>query len=332
MNMKKRTIFLMVSLLSFVLVISGCNTASKTQKKEVAQFPTKPITLVVPFAAGGVSDLVSRQIAQVGKTYLNQPINVVNRPGGSGTVGTNEVVSANPDGYTLLFGSSGELSSGLHVVKAPYDLSKYTPLAQVGSLRVAVAVKRDAPWNTLKELVDYAKQNPGKLSAGIPGEGTVVHLTGVNFSQKAGISLTTVPFQGSGQLIPSLLGGHVDVGFLNVSEIMNQYKAGEAKILAVFADTRVDAIKDVPTAKEQGIDVAGGASHYIVAPNGLPENVAKALQAALQKTLEDAQFRDFAKNMGYQVVYSDTDKSKKDLQDWYDLTGKIYSDLGMMPK
>lgn len=329
MNTKKLTALALVSSLFLSIILTGCSSAGKEAKSEKPKFPTKAITLIVPFAAGGVSDLVSRQISQTAKQYLGQPINVVNRPGGSGTVGTNEVITSNPDGYTLLFGSSGELSSGLHVVKAPYDLTKYTPLTQVGSLRVAVAVKKDAPWNTLKDLVDYAKQNPGQLSAGIPGEGTVVHLTGTNFAKKSGISFTTVPFQGSGQLIPSLLGGHVDIAFLNVSEIMSQYKAGEVKLLGVFADSRVDAVKDVPTAKEQGIDVSGGASHYIVAPNNLPDDIAKVLQDALKKTLEDPQFIDFAKNMGYQIVASDTAKSKKELKDWFDLTGELYTELGM---
>lgn len=218
------------------------------------------------------------------------------------------------------------------MVKAPYGIDKYSPLVQIGSLRVAVAVKKDAPWQNLQELIAYAKQNPDKLSVGIPGEGTVVHLTGVNFSQKAGIKLTSVPFQGSGRLIPSLLGGHVDLAFLNVSEIMSQYKAGEVRLLGVFADTRVEAVKDVPTAKEQGIDIAGGASHYIVAPNGLPDNVAKTLQEALKRVTEDPQFQEFAKNTGYQVIYAETDKSKQDLKQWYETTGKIYTDLGMMPK
>lgn len=332
MSAKKISVFLGMLLLFAAVAAAGCNTAKQTPQKQEVQYPTKPITLVVPFAAGGVSDLVSRQIAQVSKNYLPQPVNVVNRPGGSGTVGTNEVISANADGYTLLFGSSGELSSGLHVVKAPYGIDKYTPLIQVGSLRVAVAVKKDAPWQNLQELIAYAKQHPDKLSVGIPGEGTVVHLTGVNFTQQAGIKLTAVPFQGSGQLIPSLLGGHVDLAFLNVSEIMSQYKAGEVRLLGVFADTRVDAVKDVPTAKEQGIDVAGGASHYIVAPNGLPDHVAQTLQAALKQVTEDPQFQEFAGNTGYQVIYAETDKSKQDLQQWYETAGQIYTDLGMKPR
>ncbi len=332
MNAKKVTAFLGMLLLMVAVAAAGCNTARQSAKKEEVKYPIKPITLIVPFAAGGVSDLVSRQIAQVSKSYLSQPVNVVNRPGGSGTVGTNEVVTANPDGYTLMFGSSGELASGLHVVKAPYGVDQYTPLVQVGALRIALVVKKDAPWQNLQEFVAYAKQNPDKLSAGIPGEGTVVHLTGVNFQQKAGIKLTSVPFQGSGQLIPSLLGGHVDLAFLNVTEIMSQYKAGEVRILAVFADTRIDAINDVPTAKEQGVDIAGGASHYIIAPNGLPENVAKALQAALKKATEDRQFQDFANSTGYQVIYTETDKAKQDLKQWHETAGKIYSDLGMMAK
>lgn len=325
MGLKKIMTAALIAALA-VMTLTACGTKKEETK---VNYPAKPITLIVPFSAGGISDTMARAIAETGKKYLSQPINVVNRAGGSGTTGSNEVIKAAPDGYTLLYGSSGELASGLHLVKAPYKVGDYTPINKVGTMRVVLAVKKDAPWKDLKEFVEYARNNPEKVTVGIPGKGTVVHLTGEDFSQKAGIKLNVVPFQGSGPLLPALLGGHVDAALLNVPEIMNQYKAGEANILAVFSDERVGVVKDVLTAKEQGFDVDGGASHFIVGPKGLPPEVIKTLQEAMQKITQDPQFLQTTDTLGYQVEYADTAASETFLQKWYQSAGEIYQKLGM---
>ncbi|NLW07527.1 MAG: tripartite tricarboxylate transporter substrate binding protein, partial [Clostridia bacterium] len=294
-------------------------------------FPTKPITLVVPFAAGGISDTLSRAIAEVSKNYLDQPINVVNREGGSATVGTNEVITAKPDGYTLLFGSSGELASGMHLVQAPYNMDSYTPLCQIGSMRGVLAVNKDAPWSNLEEFIAYAKERPGEVTIGVPGKGNVITLVAHNFCRQAGIELNFVPFQGSGPVIPALLGGHVDVAILNVPEISGQYNAGEAGILAVFSEQRIDVIKDVPTAIEQGFDIVGGASHFITAPNGVPEEVAQIIRDAMKKVTEDPKFIETTSKMGYEIIYNgDTEACKAFLKDWHETAGEIYKELGMI--
>lgn len=304
----------------------GKNEANKQQEK----FPIKPITLVVPFSAGGISDTLARAIAETSKKYLDQPINVVDQPGGSGTVGTNQVVTSKPDGYTLLLGSSGELASGLHLVKAPYGLDSYTPLCQIGWMRVVLATRKDAPWKSLKDFIEYAKKNPEKVSVGVPGTGSVVALTGYMFCQQVGIKLNFVPFQGSGPLVPALLGGHVDVALLNVPEISSQFKAGEANILVVFSDERVEAVKDVPTAKEQGYDVSGGASHFIVGPNGIPEEIAKVIRGTIKKVVSDPKFIETTNQLGYQLKYAETAESKEFLKKWYETAGEIYKKLGMV--
>jgi len=319
----------LISVVMVLFLVTALAAVNAGAAKE--QFPTKPITLIVPFSAGGISDIMARNIAETSRKYIQQPINVINRPGGSATIGTYEMITSKPDGYTLLYGSSGELASGLHLVKAPYGLNDYTPLCQIGSMRAVLAVAKDTKWKNLKEFVKYAKANPGKVTVGIPGKGTVVHLTGEYFAQVAGIELNFVPFQGSGPLIPALLGGHVEAALLNVPEIMGMYKAKEAGILAVFSDDKVEAVKEAPLAKKQGFNIAGGASHFIAAPNGLSNDTANAIRKLMKKITSDPKFLEITNGMGYSVSYNgNTKECQKFLNDWYQTGGEVYKKLGMV--
>jgi tripartite-type tricarboxylate transporter receptor subunit TctC len=311
-------------LLAITLTMTTCNVMAAK-----VQYPSKPITLIVPFSAGGISDLIARNISEAAKRYTTQPVNVINRPGGSATIGTTEVVTSRPDGYTLLYGSSGELASGLHLVKAPYGLDSYVPFCQIGSMRVALAVNASSKWKDLKEFIAYAKANPKKINIGVPGKGTVVHLTGEYFCQKAKIKLNIVPFQGSGPLIPALLGEHIDAALVNAPEITSQYNAKGVNVLAVFSDERVGVLKDVSTAKEQGFNVIGGASHFIVGPKGVPANTANAIRNLMKQITSDPQFLNNVTNLGYSIKYNDTKTSQKFLKKWYLTSKGIYQKLGM---
>ncbi len=315
-----------VVLLVLTFMMITCNVSA------AKNFPAKPITLIVPFSAGGISDLLARLISDVSKKYISQPINVVNRPGGSGTIGINEVVTSKPDGYTLGLGSAGETCSALHLIKAPYNLDSYTPICQIGNSRYALVVRKDAPWNNLKEFVDYVKKNP-KMNVGVPGKGTVQHLTAEYFCQIANIDLNFVPFQGSGPVIPALLGGHVDAAMFNVTEILGMYKAKEVKLLTVFSQKRIETVdlKDVPTVKEQGfnVNVFGGA-HFIVAPNNIPSGTLRELRGLMKNIVADEKFVDTLLPMGYGPGYGTTSQSKKFFKEWYEISGGIYQKLGMV--
>jgi tripartite-type tricarboxylate transporter receptor subunit TctC len=295
-----------------------------------ADYPSKPVTMLIPYKPGGVSDIMGRIFSDVARKYFSQPIVIENRDGASGTRAIYDLVNAKPDGYTMAYMSSSEGASSLHILPAKYTLDDYTILGRAGTMPVTISTAMS--WNTLQEFIDYAKKNPGKVKAGVPGLGTVVRLTGELFAKQVGLALKIVPFQGSGPLIPATLGKHVEIGFLNVPEIVPQYKAGGLKVLCVMSEERSPAIPDVRTARELGHDVVGGASHFIVVPNGVPEGIQKILRPMVEKVIRDEDFQKRAKDLGYTASYSDPTKSKTLLKDWYNKSGQLYTELEMKKK
>jgi tripartite-type tricarboxylate transporter receptor subunit TctC len=320
MKGKKKVLWLSGLMLFLFLYSTGASYAQ-------TDYPSKPVTILVPYEPGGVSDIISRIISDVGRKVSPQPFVVVNRAGASGTSAILELVNSKPDGYTVAFASSSEASSGLHIIPAKYTIDSYTIICRVGLLPVTISTK--GPWNNLKEFVEHAKKNPDKVRAGVPGLGTVVRLTGERFASTAGIKWKVVPFQGSGPLIPAVLGGHVEIGLLNVPEVVTQYKAGEMKVICVFSDRRSKAIPDVPTAKEQGFNVSGGASHFIVVPNNVPGPVRTRLDALMKKIIEDPDFQKRTTELGYTAFYEDSETSKDFVKEWYKVSGELYDALGM---
>jgi tripartite-type tricarboxylate transporter receptor subunit TctC len=330
--MKKKHIYslLFIGLLALALLFTGCSNqgADKGGEDGEVEYPTKPIELVVPYSAGGVSDIVARYIADTAKDYFPQPITVQNREGGSGSVGTTYLINANPDGHIMMFGSSSELSSGIHISEANYGMDDYEPVIGIGGLRVVLATT--GQWEDYDEFIEYAKANPGKVVAGVPGSATVVHLTAERFAKEAGIELNFVPSQGSGPLVLALLGEHVDIAFLNVPEIINQYKAGEAKILAALCDERVGVMPDVPTVSEMGIEVSGGAVHFITLPKGVPSATKEYIHDTMKEIFEDPNFVKKCEDLGYVIQYNDEAGSRAFLKDWYDATESLYKELGLL--
>jgi tripartite-type tricarboxylate transporter receptor subunit TctC len=301
--------------------------ASNGPSYSQTDYPSKNITILVPYEPGGISDSISRLISDVGRKYSPQPFVVVNRPGASGTTAIFELVQSKPDGYTIAFASSSEASSALHILPAKYTIDSYTVVCQAGNLPVVIATK--GPWTNLKEFVEYAQKNPDKIRAGVPGLGTVVRLTGERFVNSAGLKLKIVPFQGSGPLLPAVLGGHVEVAFMNVPEISPQYKAGELKVLCVFGDERSKSLPGAPTAKEQNFDISGGASHFILFPNGVPPAVRDKMDSIMKKVIEDPDFQKRTSELGYTAFYRNAEGAKAFIRDWYALSEKLYSSLGM---
>lgn len=307
---------------------SGADTAAPAP-----EFPTKPITLVVPFPAGGISDILARAYADAAQGIIPQPINVMNKGGGSGTVGNYEVVKSAPDGYTWLWAATGHLSSTLHITPAQYKMEDNYIVNRVGSMAVVLVVPKDSEFKTLDDYIQYAKANPDGISAGNPGEGTVVALLQTLFQQKAGVELKDVPFSGSGTLLPAVMGGHVKSAFMNVPEVMGQVQSGELRALAVLNDTRVDVLPDVPTAEELGLKgVSGGASHYIVLPQGVPEPIVKAIDEYTKQVIATDKFKNVTAQAGYQVAYKGHDEATAEVAEWFEVTRGLYDSLGMLKK
>ena len=251
-------------------------------------FPSRPITLVIPFAPGGSTSIVGRVIADKMSQLLGQGIVVDNRPGAGGTVGTKAVAKSEPDGYTILLGYTGTLAIGPSLYKdAGYDPRKsFAPIGLIGNAPSVLAVHPSFPANSVAELIAYARANPGKVNFGSAGVGSVNHITGEYFARSAGITLVHIPYKGTGPALTDLLGGHIPMALAPIPAVHANVTAGLLRALAVTGKARSGLMPDVPTISEAGLTGFEASLYYgLVAPAGTPhaaiERLSKALQAAL---------------------------------------------------
>ncbi|MCS6995811.1 MAG: tripartite tricarboxylate transporter substrate binding protein [Casimicrobiaceae bacterium] len=253
-----------------------------------AQYPERPIKLIVPFAAGAGTDAVARFLAQKLEAELKLPIVVENRAGASGAIGTQYVASAAPDGYTLLFVASPFTT----VAAATPEVAKYdpvrgfTPVALIAAGPLVWAASEKAPFNTLREMIAYAKANPGKLSYGSAGTGGVNHLALELFKARTGTDILHVPYKGIAPATTDLLGGQIQLLTGSIPAMLPHFKAGKAKPLAVTGTRRVPQLPDVPTVAEAGAPGTEVFNYWgIVAPAGTPQPIVARLNAEVQKIL-----------------------------------------------
>jgi tripartite-type tricarboxylate transporter receptor subunit TctC len=253
-------------------------------------YPSKPITWVVPYTPGGVTDTTSRAISKKMGDVLGQSFVVDNRPGVGGSMATEQVARAAPDGYTVLYATSGTMAANL----ALYKNLKYEPLRDFIPVHgmflspLVLAVDAAKPYKSVADLVKFAKQNPGALNYGSAGPGTGTHLTSELMQTKAGIKMTHVPYKGSTPALQDLLGGRIDMMFDYTVTLLPHIKSGRLRPLAVMGRTRLDALPDVPTIAEAGLPGAeSSAWSGIVVPAGTPADVVKKLSNAMAVALKD---------------------------------------------
>ena len=250
------------------------------------KFPNKPITLIVPWTAGGPSDGVLRAFAESASRALGVSVVCENKPGAGGILGANAMVGAKPDGYTIT-----QLPLGIyrlpHMQKTIFDpIKDLTHIACLTGYTFCIAAAMDAPFKTLKEMVAYAKANPGKLEYGHTGTGTTPHLAIEEFSMKAGIQLNPIPYKGAAEILQSILGGHIRM-MSSTTEVIPLAKEGKLRLLATLGSQRSKALPDVPTVKESGWDTISESPFGIGGPKGMDPAVVRVLQDAFKKTLDD---------------------------------------------
>jgi tripartite-type tricarboxylate transporter receptor subunit TctC len=267
-----------------------------------AEFPTKEVQIIIPYASGGATDLIFRALAATTGKYLGKAVIVVNRPGGGGAVGCTEAAQAKPDGYTLVSAIT-PLTILPHQVKTAFTYKDFNPVINVVSDPCMFLVRPDAPWKSLKEFLDYAKKNPDMITVGNSGAGGGVHLIALAFEKAAGVKFNHIPFAGGGPSITALLGGHINVVSVSPPEGIEHVKAGKLKIIALFAEKRFAMFPDVPTVKEQGIDFVMGQWRGLAAPKGTPPDVIKKLHDAFKKGMDDPVFQKNAKDMAVNLNY-----------------------------
>ncbi|MEO8753887.1 MAG: tripartite tricarboxylate transporter substrate binding protein [Casimicrobiaceae bacterium] len=253
-----------------------------------APYPTKPIRLVVPFPAGGTTDIIARAVSQRLTETLGQAVVVDNRPGAGGNIGAELVAKSPPDGYTLLMGTVGThaINPGLYA-KMPYDhVRDFAPVILVAGVPNVLVVPTALPVNSVQELIAYAKANPGKLNFASSGAGTSIHLSGEMFKTMTGVNIAHVPYKGSAPALQDLVGGQVQMMFDNLPSSLALIKGGKLKALAVTSAQRSAALPDVPTMIESGFAGFEASSWFgILAPAGTPKDVIARLSGEVAKWL-----------------------------------------------
>ena len=274
-----------------VLFVWGIGSASAADP-----WPVKQVELINPFGAGGAADIQARKLAEIISRDLGQPMVVRNVTGAGGAIAYNEVNRSKKDGYALIW-YSGAINTLAARKQVPYDYNAFEPIAGVGIETVSIAVSKNAPWKDLKELIAYGKANPGKVTMGNSGMGSVTHMVPLALASKAGLKITHVPF-GQGLAMAALMGGKIESSSQHPAEVFNQVKAGEVRILAISSEKRISLWPDVPTMKESGVNLEFDQWRGIAAPKGTPQAVVDKLSPLIKKAVESKEWIDFASSLG----------------------------------
>lgn len=291
-----------------------------------AEYPEKPITMIVPWAAGGSTDQTARVLAKAAEAHLGQTIVIINRPGASTTIGMAELAKANPDGYTI-----GTLSSTAYLValqgrQLPFHpINDFSYISYYGDNVIGVAVLDKSPYKTLGDIVAEGKMNPGKLKYGTAGVGTTQHLTTEALQRFSGAKFVHVPQQGSAASAPALLGGHVD--FIMETSVWAPFvEDKQVRLLAVTTPKRAKSYPDVPTLSELGYKSLRSVQ-AIIAPAGLPEPIRAKLEGAFRKALADKAFQETMQRLAMEVVDLPGAEVKKLVEGEYELAKQLVSDI-----
>jgi tripartite-type tricarboxylate transporter receptor subunit TctC len=277
-------------------------------------YPSKPITVIVPFPPGGSTDTIARAMTPKLNERLGQPLVVENKPGATGAIGASQVKRAKPDGYTLLVASIGVYAVNPHLQKGlQYDPTKDFDLLTVAARAPNVlVVGPDVPVNSVAELIAHVKKMPGKVSFASSGSGSSDHLTAALFFQKTGAEGLHVPYKGGAPAISDLLAGHANASFQNLNAVIGHIKGGKLKALAVTSDKRVPQLPQVPTMAEAGVkDLEVYSWQAVAAPKGLPKEVKEKLHSALVASLNDADTKKRLEDLGFEVVANTPEQFEK---------------------
>ena len=282
---RQKSTFLAMIIAASVAVFSSSATIA-------ADFPDKPITVIVPYGAGGGTDTTGRFLVNEAEKHFSVPVTVINRSGASGTVGTAEAAGAKPDGYTLYFGASDALVTTPHSLKVPYSVDSFRGIVGVSYAPSSIAVRTDSPWKTLDDLL-AEKGTDTVIDRGHSGAGGVHHTLLKSLFLETGIKFRDIPFQGGSKTIAALRGGHVDLIGGTPGAMVSSVEAGETRVLALSSPERLDAFPGVPTFKEKGLDIVATVEWYLLAPKDTPDDVVAVLEEAFMKAASSDEFKAF---------------------------------------
>jgi tripartite-type tricarboxylate transporter receptor subunit TctC len=295
-----------------------------------ADYPTKPISLILPFGPGGSTDLTGRALFNAAKPYLGQPIISENKAGGGGTVGISLLLQKAPDGYTLAILPCVAVMTAYHMGKINFNpVGDLTHIFRYTSYQNGLVVRADAPWKTIQDFIKYVKENPQKVSCGTPGVGTASHLMMEDFSMLAGnLQMLHIPYKGDAETNTALLGGHVD-SVLTSSSWAPLVDAGKFRLLVTYTSQRLERYPQVPTFKEIGYEMAYTSPLIVVGPKGIPQPIVKRLHEVLKKASDNPEYLATLKKLDLPPIYLPLEDLEMAARNESDAIGKTVRKLGL---
>jgi tripartite-type tricarboxylate transporter receptor subunit TctC len=297
----------------------------------IAAFPEKPVTVICPWTAGGGTDVLLRALSKSAEKFLGQTINVVNQTGGAGAIGHNAIRTARPDGYTVGM-ITFELNSLPPQGLVPFTWKDFDPIMRINSDPAALTVRADAPYSTVRGFMDYAKAHPGEITIGNSAPGSVWHIAAGLAAEKTGVNVKHVPFDGAQPAVTALVGGHIKAVAVSVAEVRGQVQAGNLKILGVMSADRDKIFPDVPTFKEQGVDVQFYTWRGLGLPKGVPAAAKAKIVDAYKKAFDTPEFKEFAAKASLNLAYQDGAEFSKFLDQNYKDVEAVMKSLGLAKK
>jgi tripartite-type tricarboxylate transporter receptor subunit TctC len=280
-----------------------------------APYPSKPVTMIVPFPPGGLADLVGRPVAEAMSRNLGQPVVIENKGGAGGGIGMGHVAKAAPDGYTILLAlSSYSVIPEADAVlgRSPmYALNALRPIARFTADPTVLAVRAEAPWKTVKDFVEDAKKRPGAINYGSSGNYGTMHVPMEILSQNAGIKMTHVPFTGAGPAVVALLSGQIDAVSSGPATVLQHVKSGKLRVLGHWGNARLEAMPDVPSLKQAGYNAEYAQWSGLFVPAATPEPIVQRLREAARFAANDTKVKEIILNAGSPVLYQDTPDFEK---------------------
>jgi tripartite-type tricarboxylate transporter receptor subunit TctC len=294
-------------------------------------FPAKPIKVIVPYAAGGASDMTCRAIQKVWKKYFPQPLVIVNKPGAGGMLGAQEALNASPDGYTLL-SSHFAMTIQKETGRIDFSVDDFEKIAATGQVSLILIVHKNSPYKTLSELVESVKAKPNTITQAT-NLSSYVHFAGMQFSEAAGIQFRFVQVGGGGKRIPNMLGEHSDTSFQSIGECYQYYQSGEFRVLAHFGNERHPKMPDVSTIKELGYSFDPLIlSFYWLAPKGTPKDRVAMLAEAIEKSFKDPDAQSFFEDRAFVNFFAKGSAFKKQVDMETELISSMAKKFGLSKK
>lgn len=330
MKIGRKRNFFIGGVLLFILGAVGGNPAL-AQQESAANFPSRPVTFIVHYGAGGTTDLSARKLASFAEKEFNQSVNVENKLGGSGVAAYNALAKSKPDGYTIGTFSYGASVLIPHQRSVPFNPKEdFSFILQYAEYPQPLCIRKDAPWNTLKELVEYARQNPGAVTYSTAGPGASSHLFMEMLAKREKLKLVHVPFRGGADGVAAILGGHVVASL--AAEVAPQLKAGTVRALAVLGEKRLKSLPDVPTFLELGYPIRVPLWLGIAAPKNVPSPILNKLEGTFTRGFQDPSFGEALDKLIMTPVFRKSDEFRKFILEEYDRGRELVESAGMLKK